>query len=115
MPFDLLDAVLPAEGRYCVFGVGKYPAQSFADTREEVTAKAEELVRKRMNAFFGCAKYGPENNRTHENAHFFRALWLDLDCGEAKAAEGKGYPTQEAGLLKLREFCKVLNLPSLAG
>lgn len=111
MPFDLLDAVLPAEGRYCVFGVGKYPAQSFVDTREEVTARAEELVRKRMNAFFGCAKYGPENNRTHENAHFFRALWLDLDCGEAKAAEGKGYPTQEAGLLKLREFCKVLSLP----
>jgi hypothetical protein len=111
MSFDLLDAVLPAEGRYCVFGVGKYPAQSFVGTREEVTARAEELVRKRMNAFFGCAKYGPENNRTHENAHFFRALWLDLDCGEAKAAEGKGYLTQEAGLLKLREFCKVLSLP----
>lgn len=111
MPFDLLDAVLPAEGRYCVFGVGKYPTQTFVDTREEVTAKAEELVRRGIDAFFGCAKYGPENNRKHENAHFFRALWLDLDCGEAKAAAGKGYPTQEAGLLKLREFCKVLNLP----
>jgi hypothetical protein len=111
MSFDLLDAVLPAEGRFCVFGVGKYPIQSFVDTRKEVTAKAEELVRRGIDAFFGCAKYGPENNRTHENAHFFRALWIDLDCGEAKAAEGKGYPTQEAGLLKLREFCKVLNLP----
>ena len=111
MPFDLLDAVLPAGGRYCVFGVGKYPVQTFVDTREEVTAKAEELVRRRINAFFGCAKYGPENNRTHDNAHFFRALWLDLDCGEAKAAEGKGYPTQEAGLLELRKFFKALNLP----
>lgn len=111
MSFDLLDAVLPAEGRYCVLGIGKYPAQSFADTREEVTQKAEELVRKRMDVYFGCAKFGPENNRTHENAHFFRALWIDLDCGAEKAATGKGHPTQEDGLLKLRDFCKVLNLP----
>lgn len=111
MSFDLLDAVLPAEGRYCVLGIGRYPAQSFANTREEVTTKAQELVRKGMDVYFGCAKFGPENNRTHENAHFFRALWIDLDCGAEKAEAGKGHPTQEDGLLKLREFCKVLNLP----
>ena len=101
MSFDLLDAVLPAEGRYCVLGIGRYPAQSFANTREEVTTKAQELVRKGMDAYFGCAKFGPKNNRTHENAHFFRALWIDLDCGAEKAEAGKGHPTQEDGLLKL--------------
>ena len=111
MPFDLLDAVLPAEGRYCVVGVGDYVAQSFVDSRDEVTAKAEKLVRRRMNVYFGCAKYGPEDNRTHDNAHFFRALWLDLDCGPTKAAEGKGYPSQEEALRELRKFCTAITLP----
>jgi len=111
MPFDLLDAVLPAEGRYCVVGVGDYVAQSFVDSRDEVTAKAEKLVRRRMNVYFGCAKYGPEENRTHDNAHFFRALWLDLDCGPTKAAEGKGYSTQEEALQQLRKFCTAVTLP----
>lgn len=111
MSFDLLDAVLPAEGRYCVIGVGRYVDQNFVDTHEEVTAKANELVRKKIDAYFGCAKYGPKNNRTHENAQFFRALWLDLDCGPKKVEEGKGYATQQDALLSLREFCTALTLP----
>ena len=111
MSFDLLDAVLPAQGRYCVIGVGKYAAQSLHDTREEVNRKAEELVGKKFDVYFGCAKYGSQNNRQKENAEFLRALWIDLDCGPHKVEEGKGYATQEEGLTRLREFCKKAELP----
>jgi len=110
--FDLLNAVLPAEGRYCVFGLGKFPDQRFCDTRAEVEAIAQEFVKNNVNAFYGCAKYGEQNNRTHANAKYFRALWIDVDCGEAKAAEGKGYRTQAEGLKKFKEFCKTVKLPA---
>ena len=110
--FDLLDAVLPAEGRYCVFGLGKFPDQRFCDTRAEVDVIAKEFVNNNSNAFYGCAKYGDENNRTHANAKYFRALWIDVDCGEAKAAEGKGYLTQAEGLKRFKEFCKATKLPA---
>jgi hypothetical protein len=111
MSFDLLDAVLPAQGRYCVIGVGKYAAQSLHDTRDEVDRKVEELVQKQFDVYFGCAKYGPENNRTKDNAKFVRALWIDLDCGPQKVEEGKGYATQEEALAQLRGFCKKTSLP----
>jgi len=110
--FDLLDAVLPAEGRYCVFGLGKFPDQRFCDTRAEVEAIAQEFVANKVNAFYGCAKYGNENNRTHSNAKYFRALWIDIDCGETKAAEGKGYATQAEGVQAFKKFYKSVNLPT---
>lgn len=116
MSFNLLDAVLPLEGRYCVFGIGSYPDQRFVDTYEEVEAVAEKFVAKQVDAYFGCAKYGLENNRTHSNALYFRALWMDVDCGPTKGvpdSDGriKGYLTQEIGLQKLQAFCKTIKLP----
>ena len=116
MNFNLLDAVLPHEGRYCVFGIGSYPDQRFVDTYEEVEAVAKKFVAKQVDAYFGCAKYGLENNRTHSNALYFRALWMDVDCGPTKGipdSDGriKGYLTQEIGLQKLQAFCKTVGLP----
>ena len=114
--FDLLDTVLPTEGRYCVFGYGRYPDQRFADTKEEVDAIAAEFVRRKVDAYFGCAKYGPLNNRTHENATYFRALWMDIDCGPTKGVPDekgvvKGYLTQEIGLAEFKKFCMAVGLP----
>ena len=116
MTFNLLNAVLPSEGRYCVFGIGSYPDQRFVDTLEEVEAVAEKFVAKQIEAYFGCAKYGLANNRTHDNALHFRALWMDIDCGPTKGAPDskgrvKGYLTQEIGLQRLQEFCKTIKFP----
>jgi hypothetical protein len=114
--FDLLDTVLPTEGRYCVLGIGRYPDQRFVDTREEVDAIAAEFVRRKVDAYFGCAKYGPLNNRTHENATYFRALWMDIDCGPTKGVPDekgiiKGYLTQEIGLAEFKKFCMAVGMP----
>jgi len=116
MSFDLLDAVLPHEGRYCVFGYGSYPDQRFVDTREEVEAAVKQLVAKKADVYFGCAKFGAQDKRTHDNALHFQALWMDIDCGPTKGAPDskghvKGYLTQEIGLQKLQEFCKSVKLP----
>jgi len=53
--FDLLGAVLPSEGRFCVVGIGKYVDQRFVDTREELDAIAAEFDARNVDAFFGCA------------------------------------------------------------
>ena len=116
MSFDLLDAVLPQQGRYCVVGIGKYVDQRFVDTREEVDEIAKAFVAKGVNAYFGCAKFGPLPNRTHENALFFRALWMDIDCGPTKGVPNdkgrvEGYLDQEIGLKEFKRFCATVGLP----
>jgi hypothetical protein len=114
--FDLLDVVLPKEGRYCALGIGPYIHQKLVDTREEFDEQVKWLVDNKFNAYFGCAKYGDANHRKHDNAHFFRALWMDIDCGEDKAepdenGKVKGYATQELGLAAVRQFCVDKGLP----
>jgi hypothetical protein len=114
--FDLLDTVLPPEGRYCVMGIGKYPDQKFVDTKEEVEELAQRFVKRKIDVFFGCAKYGSLNNRTHENAKYFRALWMDIDCGPTKGVPDekgiiKGYLDQQTGLDEFKKFCVAVGLP----
>ncbi len=109
--FDLLDLVLPTEGRYCIMGLGKYPDQNFAETREEALEIAQRLADQKFNVYFGVAKYGVLNNRTQENAKYLKALWMDIDCGEEKAAEGKGYVDQATGMSEFKRFCKAVGLP----
>jgi ketosteroid isomerase-like protein len=114
--FDLLNTVLPEEGRYCVLGIGRYPDQKFYDTRAEVDQQVEALVKRGFDAYFGCAKFGPLNNRTHENVAYVRALWMDIDCGPTKAVPDekgiiKGYVDQLTGLNEFGKFCKNVGLP----
>lgn len=116
MSFDLLDAVLPQQGRYCVVGIGTYVDQRFVETREEVDEIARAFVAKGVNAYFGCAKFGPLPNRTHENALHFRALWMDIDCGPTKGVPDKngriqGYLDQDIGLKEFQRFCAAVGLP----
>ena len=113
--FDLLDTVLPTEGRYCIVGIGRYPDQRFADTREEAEEIIQEFVSNKIDAYFACAKFGPLNDRTHENATYFRSLWMDIDCGPKGVPNEKGkiegYIDQNTGLAEFQKFCKAVGLP----
>ena len=116
MSFDLLDTVLPTEGRYCIIGIGRYPDQRFAETREQADEIIQEFVDAKIDAYFGCAKFGVLDERTHENALYFRSLWMDIDCGPTKGvpnSKGKieGYLDQQTGLAELQQFCKTVGLP----
>lgn len=114
--FDLLSTVLPPDGRYCSWAKGPYIKQEFYDTREEFEAHTAWLVKNKFDAYFGCAKYGDANHREHSNAKFFRALWMDIDCGPDKAApndKGKicGYIDQPTGMKAFMAFSKKHKLP----
>jgi hypothetical protein len=99
-----------------VLGIGRYPDQKFYDTRAEVDQQVEALVKRGFDVYFGCAKFGPLNNRTHENVAYVRALWMDIDCGPTKAVPDekgiiKGYVDQLTGLNEFGKFCKNVGLP----
>ena len=116
MSFDLLDTVLPSDGRYCVVGIGNYVDQRFAETREQAEEIIQEFIGSNVNVYFGCSKFGQLNDRTHDNVVAIRALWLDIDCGPTKGVpneKGKieGYLDQEIGLGELQKFCATVGLP----
>lgn len=99
-----------------MIGIGKYPDQHFVNTKKEVEELAQHFVSRRIDVFFGCAKFGPLKNRTHENAKYFRALWMDIDCGPTKGVPDekgiiKGYLDQQTGLDELKKFCVTVGLP----
>ena len=116
--FDLLDTVLATEGWYAVVGIKeKSVLQELVQTREEVDALVAKFLAAERNVYFGCAKYETGENRKKENAKYFKAFWMDIDCGADKAVPdpttGKvdGYIDQATGLAELQRFCKTIGLP----
>ena len=110
---DLLEAVLSADGWYCVLGLALKPDSNaspsvhFVKTLNEVHNVATSLHNQEYDVFFGCAKYENDTDgRTQKNSKYFKSFWLDIDCGF-----GKPYDTQEDGLNALRTFCNTLGLP----
>jgi hypothetical protein len=105
---DLLSAVLPSEGWYCIVGLkaGSKPRQTFHETLDECEQAIAGLMGDEYNAYFACSKYETNKSRTQPNAKYIKAFWLDIDCGE-----GKDYPSQTEGLAALKNFCKVTGLP----
>jgi hypothetical protein len=118
MTFDLLNAVQPEEGWFCVVGIkGKSVIQRLVRTREELDEYAERFVADERNAFFAVAKFLTDADRTKDNVQSLKAFWLDIDCGPTKAQINKttgrpdGYATQKEGLQALQGFCKLVGLP----
>lgn len=105
---ELLQAVLPSEGWYCIVGLktGSKPRQTFHQTLEECEQAIAGLMKDEYNAYFACSKYESNTSRTQPNAKYIKAFWLDIDCGE-----NKDYPDQPTGLQALQQFCKVTGLP----
>jgi hypothetical protein len=106
IPF--LSSVLAEEGLYCVVGLKKgAPRQTFVESIEEIDGVVDGLIAQGYDTYFGCAKYlNASEGRTAQNAKWFKAFWIDLDCGEEKP-----YETQVDALEALKGFVKVTGLP----
>lgn len=63
------------------------------------------------DVYFACAVYLTPNSRFADNAYGAWAFWVDIDCGEDKAASGKGYATIEDARQALTKFCADAGLP----
>jgi len=111
---DLLNAVLPPEGWYCIVGLNQEgrPRQTFVKTLVEADEEITNLLLEKYDVYFACAKYeNDEDGRTQKNSAYFKSFWLDVDCGPDKDLTGKGYIDQATGLAELKKFCETVMLP----
>ena len=110
---DLISRVQGTEGYLSFFAfnkIGKVRHRMFL-TRAEFDAEVNRRVECGYNAFFGVARYLTDQNRTKLNVGNLKAVWVDLDCGEEKAAKKQGYLTQSEAVTALKGFCKTTGLP----
>lgn len=106
---DLLAAVLPTEGWYCIVGLKQSgaPRQTFVKTLQEADDEIAALLGQNYDVYFACAKYeNDEDGRTQKNSTYFKTFWLDVDCGI-----GKPYADREEGLAALKKFCSDIDMP----
>ncbi|MGA7180921.1 MAG: DUF5906 domain-containing protein [Thiobacillaceae bacterium] len=81
------------------------------NTIHDALAKAGNISEAGHDAYFACAEYLTPDNRKAENAAGARGFWLDIDCGESKAAKDKGYTTHLTAVPAVKDFCKATAFP----
>jgi hypothetical protein len=112
---NFLSTILPEEGLgwYCIGSYKKKspPITHFVQTIAEAEVVIQELLDKQKDVYFGCSKFITNENRKAINAGWQKSFWLDLDCGDSYAEEGKGYRTQTEALTDVKRLCTELHLP----
>ena len=79
---------------------------------DEAIDKALELSNKGKNVFFGCAVYENALSRKGQNVKEVWGFWMDIDCGEVKAAKGQGYLSKDDALVAIFAFCAQCQIPN---
>lgn len=111
----LLSVLWPSSDRVHQIGTIDRQTKRYNNIPVKSIEEAVELAFAKSNAgldsFFACAEYIDGNSRTAANAYGAGAFWMDFDCGEDKAANGKGYINPEAAIEAVNKFCEVEGLP----
>lgn len=119
---DFFQTILPEEGGYYLALIardGKVAHKYFEDFEALAGAVDKFDANPDVQVYHACASYqgpsvevdGKKKYRVSDNWNRAKAFWLDIDCGEDKAAKGDGYPTKKDAVQALREFCLKVNLP----
>jgi hypothetical protein len=78
---------------------------------EGALIRAAQLSGTGFDAYLACAEFTSNRNRTAANAVGACAIWLDIDCGAAKAEDRKGYAEVWQAREALRDFVERTELP----
>lgn len=121
---DFLRAILPEEGVYYIalFKAGhKFPAHiPFTSLEKMAAAIAKFDTSSDYAVYHACASYMKPFYRDDENKKRYRkqpnwkrakALWIDVDCGADKVAEGKGYADKLTAAKAVYAFCDKTSFP----
>lgn len=125
---EFLRLILPEYGNHYIalFKEGnKFPAHLPVLNLEDMADKIAEISRRaNYQVYHACASYKmpfveidqPDGTtkkkyRVPENWDRARAFWLDIDCGEEKAAKGDGYPTQKDAAKAVFKFADTIGWP----
>lgn len=121
---EFFQAILPAEGTYflALFKPGfDAPAHKAFDSLESMAQAVAEIEQTNptWSTYHACAAYnsafvkkdGKKKYRVKENWNKAKAFWADIDCGEDKASEGKGYATKKEAATAVVNFCAKTGFP----
>ena len=123
---EFLERILPRQGVYYAAyfrkADDKWPYHRACSSIQELASSLLDLDRQCYAVFHACASFkqasivGPNGKkkpyRVAKNCHSVRAFWIDLDVGEKKSKEGKGYASQKEAIQALAGFCKKYKLPT---
>lgn len=118
---EFLKTILPHEGVYLLaIKTDKGMRHKGFYSLQDMALEAKVLDKKGLSVYHACAAYqrlpykdedGKFITRKSVNWLSAKAFWLDIDCGEDKAKEGKGYATQNEGILAIAKWCKQRGFP----
>ncbi len=119
---EFLREILPEEGVYyaAIFKPGFHaPAHKPFHSLETMADALIKMDAGDWTVYHACASYkadfieinGKKKYRVEPNWNKAKAFWVDLDCGEEKAAEGKGYLTKCEAMSAMKEFCDSTGFP----
>lgn len=125
---EFLQATLPEDG-YKFVGLSRAGSSGIAHKAYEsletmAAAIASYDKQTNLTVYHACAAYkepsyeavaNGETKRKYRgepNWYKAKAFWADIDCGEAKAAEGKGYVDKESAVAAILGFCQTNGFPS---
>lgn len=119
---SFLKKILPKDGIHyvAIFKPGFVaPAHKVFASLEDMASAIEKLDAGEWTVYHACGSYkeefvevnGKKKYRVKENWSHAKAFWVDIDCGEDKAAEGKGYATKKDAITAIKQFCENTGLP----
>jgi len=122
-----LRAILPEDG-YKYVGLSRagnpgiaHKAYDSLETMAQAIASYDNHTN--LTVYHACAAYKElyfeievdgalkKKYRGQQNWYKAKSFWADIDCGETKAQEGKGYATKKDAATAIITFCRSNNLP----
>ena len=111
---EFLRWVLPTEGVYVALQYNLTSSgvrQTYFDSVDDLAEATEYYDSMGQDVYFAMSNFRKKETRKGEDAKHIKSFFLDLDVGEDKVAERKGFATQDDALRRLEEFRVSLELP----
>jgi uncharacterized protein (DUF927 family) len=117
---EFFEATLPDTGYYYLFLLPARRHIAFASLEEMAKAVLKYDNNPKCTVYHACSSFthqsvvgedGKKKHRVPANHHRAKSLWIDVDCGEEKAAEKRGYLTKLDAWQAVSAFCTKVGLP----
>ena len=119
-----LEAILPPTGVYYLAlidrATGRVAHKHYTNLQDMADGVASYDSSGKYNVYHACSSFkepsvigddGKKKYRVSSNWGNANALWIDLDCGEDKAAKGEGYLTKKDAAIAITKFCTENSFP----
>lgn len=110
---EFLGTVLASQGLYCValiHPIKGYCRNISCQTLDDMCITAQASMNE-YDVYLACSTFAQPFERKQSKALYQRSLWLDIDCGQKKFDEGKGYRTRQDALYAVKDFLDSTGLP----